>query len=306
MSYDPTDPRSSLATALAPVRAPGATGVNVAPQYFEFERIEPTEQSTLGSRTWWVRSQAVVVGYTDGRAGEQLRRNGQSDEYVVLMDDPSAVITVTWGAQTETAKGRSMVVVPPGDSTIELSTDAGVTRLFTTQSADLCALAANDGFYRTSDPNVPTFQPWPDPPSGHRIRVYAIDEIVDTPGRFGRILRCSTFMINYLPATDGPRDPSKMSPHHHDDFEQLSLQMAGDYVHHIRTPWTPNMSTWRDDEHVTCASPALAVIPPPSIHTSQATGSRRNQLVDIFSPPRFDFSARPGWVLNDQEYPAPS
>ncbi len=113
-------------------------------------------------------------------------------------------------------------------------------------------------------------------------------------------------MVNVLPEDDQPRDPTKLSPHHHDDFEQVSLQVAGDYVHHMRVPWTPDGSTWRDDEHHHCTAPAVVVIPPPLIHTSQSVGAMRHWLIDVFAPPRVDFSQRPGWVLNADEYPMPS
>jgi hypothetical protein len=309
MPYDERDPRSQLATATLPGRAPGAC---LPPQYLEFGHLEPDDITERGTRTWLVRNQNCCVAYSQARAGDTLRRAAQPDENVVLLPhaaeaaDAGPVVTVSASTGSEDVTAGALVVVPPGESTITVRRDGPVVRVFSTAADDLAAACSNAAMYAEADPNVTPFAPWPDPPAGHRIRVYRLDDYPPDGKRFGRIFRCSTVMVNYFEPEDTPRDPSRLSPHHHDDFEQLSLQLAGDYVHHMRTPWTPDMGTWRDDEHQATASPAVTVIPPPVIHTTQSMGHMRHQLVDIFCPPRLDFSERPGWVLNADEYPMPS
>ncbi len=303
MAYDPSDLRSQLGGTATMTRAAGA---NVAPQYFEFAKRAPSETTAAGSRLWWARSQTCVYNHVEATAGERLERAEQTDEYVLLLPDAGSAVTVSAGTERVPVAGKAIVVVPPGASTVVVDAAGTVVRLFSTQSEDLCLRCDNNAFYAEPDPNVAPYQAWPDPPAGHRIRVYLLDDYPQDPNRFGRLFRCSTFMVNYFYTDPGPRNPAKLSPHHHDDFEQLSLQLEGDYVHHIRTPWTVDLAQWREDEHAHCTAPSVTVIPPPSLHTSQGVGDTAHQLVDIFCPPRFDFSDRPGWVLNADEYPVPA
>lgn len=298
-----TDPRAALKTSGA---TPSAADGIAAPEYRDFSVADADEVSEAGSRTWYVRGQNFVAAYTRLKAGDVLRREDQQEEYVVLLVGAEADVEVTVDGQSEKVAERAVVVVPPGASSIQGQADCDVVRLFDHRTVDVLAKASNAESYATPHPRVAQLDPWPEPVDGRRLRVYPIDQILAEPGRFGRIFRTSSFMVNFLDLQEGPRDPEKLSPHHHDDFEQCSLAVEGAFVHHIRTPWTGKQSQWREDEHERVGSPSVAIIPPPTVHTSAAVGEGRNQLIDIFCPPRQDFSEQPGWVLNADDYPAPN
>ena len=297
--YDVSDPRSSLASA-AKASAPAATTFTGA-DYAKFYESKPQDTGPQG-HTWYARGQNFIVAYSEAQPGATFERQNQPDEYVVLVPNAGTSVAIRAEQSVESVPGESLAIVPPGRSTVSVPSGGRIVRFFTTRSHDLATKCSNAQSYATPHPNIPPFEPWPAPSAGYRIRVYSLN-VPPKPGRFGRIFRCTTFMINYLDPFIGPRDPTKMSPHHHDDFEQCSLCLEGAFTHHLRWPWTTDMTAWRADDHEHCGSPSLAVIPPPSIHTSQATDPGINQLVDIFCPPRIDFSEKPGWVLNADDYP---
>lgn len=295
--------KNDLRATLQPQQAPAPQTPFKGASYCRFYETPPSERGA-GHESWYGRGQNLIVCYSKVQAGARLERDAQPDEYVVLLPDPGMHITVSAGDQRERVAGPAIVFVPPGASSVEVEGDGALYRLFTTRSADLAAKCANAAAYAERDPNVPEFEPWPDPVGGWKIRAYPGD-VPPEPGRFGRLYRGSTIMVNFGSGREGPRDPSNLSPHHHDDFEQYSIATAGNFVHHLRWPWLSDSRTWRPDEHVECAAPSIAVIPPPATHTSQGIGEGLNRLADAFCPPRRDFSAREGWVLNAADYPMP-
>ena len=295
MAFDKGDLRSTLpsstATAPAPERFSGS-------EHVQFGDLAPAEKGD-GISTWYARGQNFVVGYSELDGTASFSRTGQPDEYVVLLADD----TLSASVGDVTASGKTMIVVPPGDSTVTVTGQGRVLRLLTTRSSDIAALAANAGSYAERHENIADFQPWPEPVGGYRVRTYDLNvEPLKNPPF--RLYRCTTFMVNFIDPKQGPRDPSKMSPHKHDDFEQCSIVLAGEYIHHIRWPWTTNKANWRADEHQRVVAPSVTVIPPPSLHTSEAIGAGTNHLIDVFSPPRADFSAMEGWVFNAADYPS--
>lgn len=272
--------------------------------YRDFRDCPPDSVSELGSKTWITRGQNCLVAWTDAVATDSLSLRGQVDEYAVLTFDASAPIRiVTPEAEAEIREG-AFSVVPPGDSEIQVLDDGPVVRVLSTRGTELTPQADNASCYLEADPRCAPLEPWPDPVGGFTLRVYRLAETPVSPDRFGRIFRTTNLMVNFLPEEAEPRDPQKLSPHHHDDFQQLSLAVRGKFVHHIRYPWGPRSDLWREDEHLTADAPSIAVIPPPAVHTTQGIGDYQ-QLIDIFSPPRDDFSAQPGWVLNAEDYPRP-
>lgn len=296
--YDSTDPRAQLNAG----KAADAEAVEFyAADYLRFYERTPTIETGV-ERSWFTRGVNAVIGYTDAVAGCVLERAAQPDEWALLLPDASIRVRITAGSEEVVVDGNSLTFVPPGDSRIEVVEGGRLVRIFTTVAEDLALVSANAAAGSRRPAQIPPFVPWPVPPDGYRIRSYSLD-VPDTPGRFGRIWRCTTLMINVLAPTIGPRDIRKMSPHHHDDFEQYSLALRGSFIHHLRWPWTPDMRTWRVDDHEFCGTPSVAIIPPPAIHTTQAVDPGVNDLVDIFSPPRNDFSNMAGWVLNETDYP---
>jgi mannose-6-phosphate isomerase-like protein (cupin superfamily) len=292
---DPRDALASTAPKKVVLPAPAADCLVLGPG-----RGQPDSWAKTG---WYVRGQNFVTHIAKLEIGDVLERKNHADEHLLIMLDPETVINVKTNVESIDLKGNSIVIIPPGDSRIEVLSGGRVQRLFTAHSSpDLIEQSLNNNSYTHANPTIASFQAWPEPKNGFKIRRYDLN-VPDQPGRFGRIWRSTNFMINIFHPQMGPRDSAKLSPHVHDDFEQCSIGVDGTFAHHLRWPWTINRKEWRSDEHFLAPSPSVLIIPPTVEHTSESLGTERNQLVDVFCPPRHDFSAMEGWVLNADEYP---
>ncbi len=300
--YAKDDIRSQLPGQQTAAAVDPSTPIKKA-QRIEFHKLPPTETTEKGSKTWISRTSNAIIIWTDAKAGDVFPRTGQVDEYAVLMYSESAPIKVTAGEESAEVREEAFVVIPPGDSVIEALGDGPIIRVLSVLSTDLVEASLNKDAYAEPDVRHLPLVPWPDPVGGFKLRVYPLAKTPIVPDRFGRIYRTTTLMVNFLAEEPGPRNVHKLSPHVHEDFEQISMAVKGDFKHHIRYPWGPDSTQWREDEHGQVDTPSITIIPPPTVHTTQGVG-RHQQLLDIFSPPRIDFSQK-GWVLNSDDYPAP-
>jgi hypothetical protein len=267
---------------------------------------EPPQRSeTDGTRHWITRAANFVTIVSEAANGAVLERDNPDESMVLLPPGSEAVVSAD-GEQVE-SNGESLIIVPPGESAVTVRKAGAVVRVFSSKASDLLAAAKNAATYADGAPEVTPVTPWPDPVGGFRLRRYDLSTIAspDPSPLKMRIFRSTNLMINIFVPWTSRRDERKLSPHSHENFEQMSLALEGSFVHHLRYPWSPDKTRWRDDEHEHYDSPSVLVIPARVIHTTQDVGQGVTWLIDIFAPPRMDFSSKPGFVLNAAEYPMP-
>jgi mannose-6-phosphate isomerase-like protein (cupin superfamily) len=263
----------------------------------------PRALSGDSAPSWVTRGANFVVVVTRVRDGDELLRDNP-DEYMLLLPEGGPAAVLHDGTQTLNALSDSLSILPPGRTRVALRGAGLVARIFSSDATDLLALADNAAAYVTPNSEAAPLVAWPDPPAGFKLRSYHLPQYVSA-GSTLRVFRSCKLMVNPLTPRHVPRDVHTLSPHAHADFEQGSLALEGTYIHHLRYPWGPDMDLWREDEQPQMDSPSLLVVPPKVVHTSRNIGPEVGRLVDIFAPPRFDFSRR-GIVCNADEYPMPA
>jgi mannose-6-phosphate isomerase-like protein (cupin superfamily) len=204
---------------------------------------------------------------------------------------------------TETAEAAVMIT-PPGRYEI-VSDGSGIALIIATDRPDLDTATLIDAGVPSNDLIAPVGTPFTRRKPLDAPEVHAIAAIEAPEGnRRIKFLQSETISVN-LVLYNGPRGKGALSPHSHADIEQGSLAVAGQYVHHMRTPWGKDGALWLDDAHVDASAGTMILIPPELVHTSEGVGPKGHFLIDIFAPPRRDFIGK-GWVFNSEDYIDPS
>lgn len=252
-----------------------------------------------------VRGAHFLVVASHVARGTVLTRSAaqQPDEYMLLLPEGMAAAVDADGDRIEAA-ADSLTIVPPGDSRVTVNASGWLFRVFTSHAEDLAEASGNAADYGPLPGDVAPLETWPEPVGGFRLRHYRLAEHVREWTRM-RVFRTCRLMVGIFVPRTVPRDARELNPHAHASFEQATLILSGRYVHHLRYPWGIDMTQWRDDAHIEVGAPSLLLIPPRVVHTSQAVQGQDMRLVDIFAPPRDDFSLQTGLVCNADDYPLP-
>lgn len=258
-----------------------------------------------GNRHWLMRARNFVVEWVELGAGTAGFAFQCDHEALLILPGTGAAIRCPGnGAIAQPVPGQSVCIVPPGRHEVSAA-QAGVCIVIASQRPDIAGRPVlHEQAYAQPDPQVAPVGPPYRRSGGHRLEVLPLADIrapADKPRL--KMLQTETLSVN-LVEYEGVRDRTALSPHSHADFEQGSLAIAGDFVHHLRVPWGADANLWREDEHLPAPSPSLVVVPAGMVHTTEGTGGGFHFLVDIFSPPRADFIGK-GWVFNSASYDPP-
>ncbi len=260
-------------------------------------------------KTWITRGGNFAVCYSEVQAGTVLERADNAEEYMVILPPGGATVVFEAGGERIEAGDDSLTIVPPGHSRITATTGGVIARIFSAASEEIMALASNAAVYSDGAPELAPADLWPEPFDGYRLRHYPLARYAqpDGPRIQPRAFRSTNMLVNLFVHYNTRRGTTGLSPHWHDDFEQGSLCLDGDWVHHMRYNWGADASQWWPDEHEAVATPSVTIIPARAIHTSQDVGEDgpESSLYDIFCPPRLDFALKRGFCLNEEEYPLP-
>jgi hypothetical protein len=248
-----------------------------------------------------VRGQNFLIDWFESSGAATLDYSSSDETMVIVFETAGKIAGEGHIAE---APSRSLNIVPAGTYQISLP-GAGRGCIISTDRKDMPPVALNAASYQPPDARVAAVGPsWPRTGKTPGIQTFEIDKVkapADNPRL--KMFQSATISINWVDY-DGPRDRGALSPHSHRDFEQASLAVAGDFLHHLRVEWGKNANEWREDEHKLAGSPSVLVIPPELIHTTEGVGDGHHLLIDVFAPPRRDFIAK-NWVLNAGEYRDP-
>jgi hypothetical protein len=217
---------------------------------------------------------------------------------------PAVGATISKDGKSYTSPKHAVAIVNAGRYEVKLDGE-GEAFVLAVSRPDLDLASAINTDYGAPNPLVaPLGAPFKSLDAGEDVRIHTVESIVIPPdnGRL-RFLQTATMSINWVEYT-GLRSRNALSPHAHDDFEQCSLAIEGDFLHHLRVPWGPDADQWRDDVHLAAGPGTLMVVPPRLIHTTEGVGDGLHILIDIFAPPRRDFIAK-NWVHNAAQYVTP-
>jgi hypothetical protein len=264
-------------------------------RYYE----EPPQLQGAGVRSWITRGANFAIVVSQGEHGAMLGGTATDEQFIYAL---TGGVFIEAGAASETLGAEDLAIAPPGDWRIRFERPGLVVQQITAGEA-LAKLAPNAAHYADGAPEVAPIEPWPEPVGGYRLRRYSTLEAYARGGMVHAFRTRKLMMVPYARFLE-PRDETALTPHSHTDFEQGSVALEGGWLHHLRVPWTANRRHWRPDLHLEVGSPSTTIIPAGVIHTSQGISGEGMRLVDVFAPPRVDFSER-GWVDNAADYPMP-